>query len=168
MYKEKSVAVTFATQLEELEHLSPGFSNFLKVLSFLDPEGIPLNMITDGAEVLQLQSVSDSAPSNVIPPTSKPKLSLLHKLKMRFCQQRGQPVGLTAVPTDPMSHALSMMTLPKSQSLITLMQSSVQLQQAIQQLQHLSLIGYESTIDTATLRDTSHDPGECEERRSST
>jgi tetratricopeptide (TPR) repeat protein len=59
-YEQKSVAVTFGTQLEELERQSPDFGNLLKVLSFLDPESIPLNMITEGAEASQLQSASSS------------------------------------------------------------------------------------------------------------
>jgi len=52
-YEQKSVAATFSAQLEGLELHSPNASNLLKVLSFFDPENIPLKMIIDGAgEVL--------------------------------------------------------------------------------------------------------------------
>src|SRR5580658_805149 len=49
-YEENSVAATFASQLNDLESRFPDASNFLKVLSFLDPECIPLAMITQGAQ----------------------------------------------------------------------------------------------------------------------
>jgi tetratricopeptide (TPR) repeat protein len=51
-YEEKSVAATFASQLDGLERQCPNASDLLKVLSFFDPESIPLGMITQGAEVL--------------------------------------------------------------------------------------------------------------------
>jgi hypothetical protein len=50
-YEEKSVAATFTSQLDGLEHQCPNTSDLLKVLSFFDPESIPLDMITQGAEV---------------------------------------------------------------------------------------------------------------------
>ena len=96
-YEQKSVAVTFATQLEELDRQSHACSSLLKILSFFDPESIPLNMITDGAEFLKF-----------------PKCPL---------------------PSDG--------TAPLNlEPAIALMCSPVQFQQAIQQLHHLSLIGY--------------------------
>jgi Tetratricopeptide repeat len=51
-YEQKSVAATFASQLDGLERQCPNASNLLKVFSFFDPESIPLDMITQGAQVL--------------------------------------------------------------------------------------------------------------------
>jgi tetratricopeptide (TPR) repeat protein len=49
-YEVKSVAATFTSQLEDLACRSPDSSNLLKLLSFLDPESISLDMILQGAE----------------------------------------------------------------------------------------------------------------------
>jgi tetratricopeptide (TPR) repeat protein len=51
-YEVKSVATTFTSQLEDLTCRSPDASNLLKLLSFLDPESISLDMIIQGAEVV--------------------------------------------------------------------------------------------------------------------
>jgi hypothetical protein len=110
-YEKKSVAITFATQLVELQRQSPVCSNFLMVLSFFDPESIPVNMIVEGAE-----------------------------------KWLRQPDDILRQTDDTLTHH------SKLQSLIALIQSPVYLQLAIQQLQHLSLVGYESTKDTSILR----------------
>jgi hypothetical protein len=59
IYEQKSATADFTTQLEELEHQYPNFSNLLKVLSFFDPESTPLHMIVKGAEEFQLRSASN-------------------------------------------------------------------------------------------------------------
>ncbi|KIM72204.1 hypothetical protein PILCRDRAFT_804162 [Piloderma croceum F 1598] len=110
-YEKKSVAITFATQLVELQRQSPVCSNFLTVLSFFDPESIPVNMIVEGAE-----------------------------------EWLRQPDDILCQTDDALTHH------SKLQSLIALIQSPVYLQLAIQQLQHLSLVGYESTKDISVLR----------------
>jgi tetratricopeptide (TPR) repeat protein len=145
-YEQKSVAVTFGTQLEELEHQSPNFGNLLKVLSFLDPESIPLNMITEGAESSQLQSASSS---NVIAASPKQKPSLLHKFKMAWHRQRGEPTTLRDGPDNATSPPFVNVS---PESLIDLLCSPVQLQRAIQHLHSRSLVGYESNGDESVLR----------------
>src|ERR1700683_706792 len=65
-YEQESVAVTFATQLKELESQSPDCANFLKVLSFFDPEFIPVDMIAEGAKQLQFPSGLDLISSDII------------------------------------------------------------------------------------------------------
>src|ERR1700734_1195489 len=124
-YEQKSVAVAFATQFEQLEVQDPDSSNLLKVLSFLDPKHIPLKMINDGAEKLQLQSPSEPSSSD----TSSPKFrqSLLHKFKTKWHQRKGQLMGISIIT-------------PKLESLIALIGAPVQLQRAIQQLHHSSLV----------------------------
>jgi tetratricopeptide (TPR) repeat protein len=71
--------ITFSTQLQELDRQSPISSNLLKVLSFFDPESIPLDMIVEGAKDLQLPSASHpSFPSIVIiSPMLEPLITLL-------------------------------------------------------------------------------------------
>src|SRR5437764_9258142 len=55
-YEAKSVAATFSCQLQDLAVRFPIASNLLHILSFLDPESIPLNMIVKGAETIKLSS----------------------------------------------------------------------------------------------------------------
>ena len=119
-YEQKSVAATFATQLDELERQFPNSCNLLKVLSFWDPESISLPLIVDGAEELHLRSVSNTRSS-----------------------------GLDGGTDDINSTSV---VSPTVESLIALILSPVQLQHAIQQFLHLSLVRYESSRDTSTLR----------------
>jgi tetratricopeptide (TPR) repeat protein len=51
-YEHKSVAATFASQLQDLERQSPDASKLLRVLAFLDPESIPLEMLITGAKAI--------------------------------------------------------------------------------------------------------------------
>jgi tetratricopeptide (TPR) repeat protein len=111
-YEQKSVAITFSTQLEELERQYPDSSNLLMVLSFFDPESIPLHMITEGAE----GSAEDLG------------------------------INITSDAVDASA------TMAELESLISMIRSPVQFQQAIQQLHRLSLVGYESTKITPALR----------------
>jgi hypothetical protein len=144
-YEQKSVAVTFTTQLEELEGLSPDFSNLFKVLSFFDPESIPLKIITEGAEALQLRSAVSSEGTT----RENPKTFLLHMFKMTWGRLRGEPASLT--DGHDISNGISSITV-EHKSLTDLMCSPVQLQRAIQQLHCRSLVGYESNGDESVLR----------------
>ena len=144
-YEQQSVAVTFATQLEELQRQSPDFSNLLKVLSFLDPERIPLNMITKGAEAWQLLSSS----SKMVATSPKQKPSLLRKFKMTWHRRRGEP---TTLKDGPDNGTRPIFVIVKPESLINLLCSPVQLQRAIQQFHSRSLVGYESNGDESVLR----------------
>ena len=67
-YEQKSIAVTFGSQLEALESKCPDYSNFFKVLSFFDPERISLSMITEGVEELKLRSESHTGSSFIFSP----------------------------------------------------------------------------------------------------
>jgi tetratricopeptide (TPR) repeat protein len=139
-YEQKSISATFTAQLEELDRQSRDCCNFLKVLSFFDPEKIPLNMITEGAEDLQQQSTAAL--------NSKSRPSLQHELGLTWCQ-REQRVSSADCTVDDINNTL--VIFQELESLIALMSSPVQLQRAIQQLRHLSLVKYESNRDTSTL-----------------
>src|SRR5438477_7422691 len=56
-YEAKSVAATFSRQLQDLAVRHPSASSLLHILSFLDPESIPLNMIVEGAKKTKLRFV---------------------------------------------------------------------------------------------------------------
>jgi tetratricopeptide (TPR) repeat protein len=148
-YEQKSVAVTFGSQLKELESQSPDCSNLLRVISFFDPEGIPLDMITEGVEGLRLHSASNSRSSDITLKL-KPMQSILHKLETKLQLRRAKPTITTQVSTDEQINRPIMD--PQLESLIALMSSPVQLQQAIRYLRQLSLVGYKSTEDTSALR----------------
>jgi hypothetical protein len=64
MYEEKSIGAAFTAQLDDLEHQYPEASNLLKMISFFDPESIPLDMITPGAESLSRLLVPSTATSS--------------------------------------------------------------------------------------------------------
>jgi tetratricopeptide (TPR) repeat protein len=124
-YEEKSVAAMFKTQLDDLDGHCPDAMNLLKVLSYLDPECIPLKMITQGAEVMS------SLPSAT---SRRPKFLslLLHKIK----KQRRES---SLVPSQ-------------SERLLALIQSSVDLHDTIMQLQNRSLVQHQRGTDGSVLR----------------
>jgi tetratricopeptide (TPR) repeat protein len=51
-YEHKSVAATFASQLQELDRQCPDASKLLRVIAFFDPESIPLEMLITGARAI--------------------------------------------------------------------------------------------------------------------
>ena len=51
-YEHKSVAATFASQLQDLDQQCPDASILLRVITFLDPESIPLEILITGAKAL--------------------------------------------------------------------------------------------------------------------
>ena len=51
-YEHKSVAATFASQLQDLDRQYPDASKLLRVMAFLDPESIPLEMLITGAKAI--------------------------------------------------------------------------------------------------------------------
>ena len=148
-YEQNSVAVTFATQLEELERRSPDISNLLKVLSFFDPEGMPIKMIIEGADELQRKSASDLRSSDITTQALESQQPLLRKFVAGLVRHRRSTSLADPAPED-MNNVPNIES--KVDSLITLIQSPVKLHEAIQTLQHLSLVGYESTLDSSILR----------------
>ncbi|MCJ1339168.1 hypothetical protein MMC09_004457 [Bachmanniomyces sp. S44760] len=51
-YEQSSVYAIFQSKFEELDVISPEISRLLKILSFFDPEGIPVDLLTIGADGL--------------------------------------------------------------------------------------------------------------------
>jgi tetratricopeptide (TPR) repeat protein len=137
-YEERSVAATFNTQLDDLNLRYPDAIDLLKVLSFLDPECIPLSMIIQGAEAMLLQVPSDGTS----PKTSRsPKIlsSMLSKIKMK-------PQNSSSLVQD------SSLVPPKSKRLPDLILSPIELDDTIIQLQNWSLIQHKCEANASVLR----------------
>jgi tetratricopeptide (TPR) repeat protein len=138
-YEERSVAATFNTQLDDLNLRYPDAIDLLKVLSFLDPECIPLSMITQGAEaMLSLEVPSDSVSLGT---SRSPGIfsSLLRKIKKK-------PKKSPPLVQD------SSLFRPKSRKLLDLILSPIELHDAILLLQNRSLLQHKREADASVLR----------------
>jgi tetratricopeptide (TPR) repeat protein len=127
-YEQKSVAATFACQLDDLEQHRSESSSLLRLLSYFDPESIPVDMIVLGAESLS----SLQAPSN---PSATTALGYLFS-------------PLRKITTRPQE----VMGSPKLKTLLALIRSPIELQDAIMQLQNRSLIKHLRAADKSILR----------------
>jgi hypothetical protein len=130
-YEQKFVAVTFAYQLDDLEEHCPGTSSFLRLLSFFDPESIPVDMIVLDAGTLPLSQGPLNTASSAAATTSTVLGALLRKLAEK---------------------TQGSMTSPKLKTLLHLILSPNEWQDAIMQLQNRSLIKHLHGADVSTLR----------------
>jgi tetratricopeptide (TPR) repeat protein len=108
------------------------------MLSFFDPESIPLDMIMQGAEALSGSLVPSATTSSDRVASGK----ILSSLR-RILLHRTKPKRLETI--DTMDH-------PKLKSLLHLILSPIQLQDAITQLQNRSLVKHICSADTSVLR----------------
>ncbi|KAF7972004.1 hypothetical protein HWV62_19289 [Athelia sp. TMB] len=70
-YEQNSVSAVFDIQLQTLGTISADASNLLKTVAFLDPEIIPLDILTRGAERVQLRLKEKSlSPEESLAPTT--------------------------------------------------------------------------------------------------
>ncbi|KAA6409989.1 MAG: hypothetical protein FRX48_06603 [Lasallia pustulata] len=136
-YEQKSVAATFNLQFNELSRRSPDTSNLLKILSFLDPESICVDVVTGGIEELRKASR----------PQLQPTLGFRDKLKKTLGGHR--VVQRSHHEAPPL---VSSQLSPKVDSLATLLQSPMRYQEAIQHLQNLSLLQSQTNGTTSALR----------------
>jgi hypothetical protein len=132
-YEQKSVAAAFTCQLDDLEQRCPGTSSLLRLLSYYDPENIPVDMIVFGARSLPL-SQSALKTGSSFPSTSTVFGNLGSLLRK-----------LTAKSQESMT-SLQLKTL------LALILSPIELQGAITQLQSRSLIQRLRGTNTSTLR----------------
>src|ERR1700722_12682909 len=161
--EERSVAATFSRQFDKLNSESRDVGNLLKVLSFLDPENIPLEMVVNGAkEWLRLQDEGSQSQSAIPPIASRshPNVShdpspprfnaMLHKVrKTKWKPWQSHKEDLTEHQVDHSTEAPSVSM--EFHSLITLITSPIDLQTALQKLQSLSLIERQSDDGTPSL-----------------
>jgi tetratricopeptide (TPR) repeat protein len=109
----------------------------LKIISFFDPESIPLDMIMQGAEaLLGSLSASIATSSNRMAPGNI--LFLLRRILLRQTKQK-------------QSETMDVMDYPQLKPLLHLILSPVQLQDAITQLQNRCLVKHVRSADTSVL-----------------
>src|ERR1700722_11274100 len=138
LHEERSVAATFSRQFDKLNAESRDVGNLWKVLSFLDPENISVEMIVHGAEEwLRLQDERFQS-QRAIPPVSSPS----HPWQ-------SHKEDLTEHRVDHSTEAPPVST--EFHSLITLITSPIDFQTALQKLQSLSLIERRSDDGTSSL-----------------
>ncbi|KAF7977303.1 hypothetical protein HWV62_4281 [Athelia sp. TMB] len=141
-YEEKSVAATFARQLSELKIRHKDCSNLLQVIAFLDPEAISLQMLSDGGKEMlrpvatQTSMLDDPDELEDIPSSSN--TTTLQKLKHKWGRQ--QRDGLLG--SDDLMHRCADLD-----TLVALISGPLRLPSAVQKLQSLSLVAYESTTN---------------------
>ena len=144
-YEHKSVAATFACQLEDLDRQCPDASHFLRVLAFLDPESIPLEMLTTGAKLV---SESRRPPSPHTDAPTRPKrpsfISIIENKLLRRSRASTTPQrnGLNTLPITP----------PTSTALLALIQDPIELQKLLSHLQERSLVAIQYNSQSSTLR----------------
>jgi tetratricopeptide (TPR) repeat protein len=112
--------------------------NLLKVLSFFDPESIPLDMITQGAKALSLPLIPSTSMSSDGAASGK-TVSLFRRIPLRRIKQKH-------------SESVDMADRPQLKPLLHLILSPIQLQDAIKQLQNRSLVKHLRGADTSVLR----------------
>ncbi|KAI9854314.1 MAG: hypothetical protein M1824_000407 [Vezdaea acicularis] len=147
-YEQKSVTATFVSQFDTLDRLHPETSSLLKILSFLDPEGIPVDMIVEGAKTLLQQPSSTMLLDNSAQASrSVTRLAHIFKRKQR---KRQTPISLSENGSSQKSD-ISCDPIIWSR-LEALAQTPIQLQKAIQQLQNHSLVEHLLDVNTPILR----------------
>jgi tetratricopeptide (TPR) repeat protein len=129
--QQRSVVATFHSLLDQLERDFPQSYDILRFLSFLDPEYIPLAILTDGAQE-SLPRLDQPLPGN-----SKPESSMFARMT-KWTQSRW-PFNLRSQdgssgsfnPTHPS---------PELRSLVSLILSPTAFPKALHKLQSLSLV----------------------------
>jgi len=111
-YEERSVAATFSRQFEKLNEESGDLSNLLKLLSFFDPETIPVRMIIDGAkEWLRVQNELPTFKDSLSPVSSQfHSLTILitSPIKFQTALQKLQSLSLVERRSDGRNSSLWM------------------------------------------------------------
>ena len=99
----RSIAGIVTPHLDDLDKRWPSVSNFLKLLSFLDPESIPLDIITRGAESLYKSIKKANATTPVEEPVQVPVAPVAPKTKsfLKRIIFADPPSASLQVPTPP-------------------------------------------------------------------
>ena len=131
-------------QLEDLDRQWPDASSFLRVLAFLDPESIPLEMLTTGAKLVsESQRPSPHADAQVR--LKRPSfISIIQNKLLRRggATRTSQHDGLNTPPNMPLT----------STALLALIQDPIKLRNALTHLQERSLVAIQHNSESSTLR----------------
>ncbi|KZP22100.1 TPR-like protein [Athelia psychrophila] len=101
-YEEKSVLATITVQLQKLDEIDPDAHKLIKTLAFLDPDNIPINILSLGARAISDRLANNaglwfnvfSAPEGKLSPILGSVKSLQEK------KRRDTPDPLEGVPPD--------------------------------------------------------------------
>ena len=119
---------TFATSFVQLDTEFAVVANLLRILAFLDPESVSIDVIVNGSQHLLLSHSVISRSPGVKAATRKwSRVRIMPKIRRR------RNANIIAAP-DVSSDS------PEVRDLVALIQSPVELQKAIQTLQTLSLV----------------------------
>ena len=144
-YEHKSVAATFACQLEDLDRQCPDASHFLRVLAFLDPESIPLEMLTTGAKLVSESRRPPSPHTDAQVGLKRPSfISIIRKKLLRRSTTTitSHRDGVDPPPVMP----------PTSTALLALIQDTIGLRNALTHLQDRCLVAIQHNPHSSTLR----------------
>ncbi|KZP12197.1 TPR-like protein [Athelia psychrophila] len=101
-YQEKSVLATITAQLQKLDEIDPDAHKLLKTLAFLDPDNIPINILSLGA-----RAISDRLANNArlwfnVSPAPEGRLSPILGLvkSLQEKKRKDTPDPLEGVPPD--------------------------------------------------------------------
>jgi hypothetical protein len=141
LYEERSVAITFTKQFNQLNEESLNISNLFRVLSFLDAGNISNEMLVNGAEEwLRSQDELQHAPS-----PSQP--TIFQRIKKRKLRLRKE--ARTISRPDDASKAPQISS--ESRSLVSLILSPIEFRTAIRKLQNLSLVEHRTDTGNCSL-----------------
>ena len=137
---------TFASSFVQLDTEFTVVANLLRILAFLDPESIPIDVIVNGSQHLLLAPSIISRSPDVKEATPKwRRVSIMQKIRKRTNFEKSEDVANTIDAPD-VSYDSS-----EVRDLAALIQSPVELQKAIQTLQTLSLVRRQGGEGTSTL-----------------
>ena len=143
-YEERSVTATFTFALEQLQQAAPGTSDLLRILAFLDPESVPVDVLKHGCTEIYKPELSTREPRSV--GTAKPKKSGFGRLKERLSRGSSRPKLTEEKRFNAVEKSISELKLVQK-----LLGSTVDLQRTIQHLQRLSLVVQQRAGGATTL-----------------
>ena len=132
-YENKSVMACFAPVLRQIEQASPGMEDLLRILAFLDPEGIQIDMLKEGCAT-SFSPAIDSRSNAGLSRWQKLKRKIMYRSNEKNSEQVEKDTA-----TDDLKHARELLL------------NSVALPKAVQHLQRSSLVAVERNSGTNTL-----------------
>ena len=164
-YEQRSVMAAFSSSLDDLAKASPVASLLLQILSFFDPESIPLDMIVSGAYPIgDLRAYSEQRkPRPSEPPIAEEALSdptpgrrVLQKIQQKILRRSKK---VTKKPTESLQHIIPPVNLQDRDSddlwalkVSKLLEDSIDFPKAVRQLRLLAFVAHKSDACGETIR----------------
>ena len=139
----------FVSAFEQLKQTSPEAVDLLRILAFLDPQNIPIDILRKGSRALLKPKMKQAKSS------SKQQITAAEETGPRFSRRRGRHL-ITKAKTKPESPKQQwtevMKEIPdETEALAKLLDNPVALQQAIKILQKSSLVTKQSNGEAQVL-----------------